>query len=472
MLLRGAGVLLFGGLLPLGLALASLSLARSLPVEQFGRVGYFFSLYGTFVALGALGLTSYVSGSVASSLGAGDRGKLQVALGTGALLRGLTLAPLAGGWLVGRHFGQSELAAALGCSAISLALQFIVGALQGFGAPVRATALLSLVGCLYLGAVLLVRPAEAELVFILFATAHGPALAGALVLLAARLRADGLVARISRQVIPGVLIAAGEFWALGLLLVLSGNVGPLLLGWQGRFTDLASLTIALSLAGLPALAFQPVVSSLFWPRFRLLLAAGDEAGSSGLFGLCWRVAAAGSIVSLAVLALAPTEIVGLLYTERHLVAATLLPFLLPWTLGLAPSSLLTWTLQAKCGTRLALGLVAAQLTLLAGVALPLQTMWGAPGLAAAHSLALSAALAVGVMMLSRQTRYRLWLARVWVACVAVMVGGAMMSFIHTASPFLRVALFGLTAAGISAWVLFWRELRLWWKSRGGVAAIS
>jgi hypothetical protein len=465
--LQAALLWLAGLAIPVGLAGAGLILARSLHVEEFGKVAFFLSAFGLVLAYGSLGLTTRTLAAVARAVASRDLAQLAAYVGTTALMRVLSVLPLilAGVGLL--LLGQAGLGAALIAGSLALTQDFVLAAMQGLGKPLQSMALQALHIATYATQVLVWSNQSSTEVFWAFGLSYLLPIALSTLLLYRQLIQLGVTPRVERaQLLPSAFRSM-QVYCLGLLLSPLTTVGLLVLGWTQHFHESALFSAAMSFVVLLPQTFGVVVTALYFPRLCGLTSVGARGSAVGWFDTFWRAFGALALAGAAVLSVYPAAVIDLLYSGAYVSAAPLLVRLLPLVVLLPLNSLVLWSLVANQRAGWALAAALAQLALLLGqaAAMLLHTPPDLPfALADAHVSALVAGTAASLAALWRLHGYRPTLGRLILAGVAVIVltqGFAQAIALPDppASRMLVMGSLGAIATAASLALVFWAEMR-------------
>ncbi|HLQ35642.1 MAG TPA: oligosaccharide flippase family protein [Chloroflexota bacterium] len=438
-------------------AVAGLIIARSIDPVSYGKVTYFFSIYGMVVLLGAIGLSTQITTELARLSASGRSGEHWQTISALGLARAATLAPIAVisalvAWRVDLIAGVAgEAGVAVLCFGFSL------GIVQGLHKPVLVATLALGQAVIYLALVAAWGRTSPEHVYATLITSHLAAAASAIVtsvvlipdwkfsLSSGLLRKWKSFARFSSQAYMVSLMAAPY-----------ATLATLALGKMDRFQDAAIFGVGLSLMIVLPTALNMVVSIQYYPRLCLLIGGSPDSARSWL-DTFYRTFAVMGLASAMLLLFFPKQIIEVLFTPKYLAAVPVLQSLAPAALLMTLGNLLVWTLVAHGQLRVAITGGAVQLTILIAtivtcIALPSLPLWS---LGLGHVAAAMGGLAIWGFGIKRVQPAHNWHpSRLTLAALATAGSAALLRHTTPSLDASRLATTGvLIAAGVGAVVI-------------------
>ena len=403
--------------------LASLILARTLAIGEFGRVAYGLNGYLVITLVAGFGLTTGVVAAAAraqgQARGAETSRSAWPAVGSLFALRVLSVVPIllsgvAAAWIT----RDSLVLLAAVVAAISLIQDFIAGVLQGLFRTGTLAITIAAQPVFYLALLLATRPEGAETVLLLNALAFIFALliaAGGVLQAGFPLSA---LRSFRRAAIRPVIAVSGQSYLATFLQVGFVSVPPVVLGAASRFEAAAGISIVLSLIRLlPGIA-SPVLAAVYFPRTQATNADGVSGPERLLRSYGIALTALG-LAAAAALALLAGPVLRVLYAGRYdalgpfvVGGAVLVPLLMI-------EMLLTWTLLGRGHGGAAVAALAVRFLVGAGacvlvIVLPRSPIGAPEGayqdlspVVAAYVLAAALGVALQLVALSRAARHLL-----------------------------------------------------------------
>lgn len=383
-------------------AAASLLLVRSLPTEEFGRVAFGLNAHMLLLTLFGFGLST---GVMAESVGDG-RGEVAAAnVRVLFELRLLTLLPLVAVAAVWSALAGDIVPALAGVAASVYVVQdFLVGILAGQLRARSAAAVIVIQPVTYFGLLLGIGAHSAEQVLALLIVAIVVSLAAAAYLAVPGGRRITLAA-VSLAPLRASFGLAGYAYLLTLVNVGFMVLPVLVLGTLGRYAEAATLSIVLTLARFMPESLSLVTAAVYFPRLKALASMREPAWRLfDTFGRLLGLAAIPAGIALALLGgLALNTLFGGRYD--YLAPDLSIASLLVWTIPF--DALLSWTLLARGGGRVALVAAATRLAIILGAcgALVLTHQAGALALlVVAYPVAVTASLLIQLFAVLRRRR--------------------------------------------------------------------
>lgn len=393
----------------LSTTIAGLVAAHSLAPAAYGRVSYFFSIFGFVVLLGSMGLTTQITMQVARLVGAAQSHAtadvalplLLARLGTLALLSALAL--LLGAWLDDRIVSYAGMAGVL-----ALLAQFQWGMTRGLGKTRLSAALQLGQALLYVAVVVIWARTSPERMYIAVVVTYAASLAASIPPCRQVLSGWSHTLRVGlwRRVDK---VSSLRLYLVSLLIAPFGALAVAVLGRLSRFHDAALFSIVMTLTLALPMITHMIITFEYYPRLCQFGPAASHSARAWL-DVFYRLFGALAITAVVVLAICPLAVITTLFPVSYAPAALPLAGMAGATGLIAVGQLLEWTLMGRgepgwalagAGVQFAV-LIAAVYLFVALPALPL--VW----LAAGHCVAAAAGTITWAIRLQQRKLIDTW----------------------------------------------------------------
>ena len=422
-------------------------LSRLLGPELYGRVCVLLNEYLLLSLVSGFGLT--VGATAGTAHPAGNTARHD--WGALVTLRLATLAlPLSLGSVWAVVAGDPLHLAVAVCTCLAMVQDFFVGALQGLGRFRVVTAILAGQPLLFLGLVwVLVGRGGDDVALVIGTMSASFLVAGAGALWYAVGGGLGIRVRSLRwPEVRGLLGTNTQFQLVTFLQFGYAALPLVLLGQHGRYTDVALLSISLTLVRLVPAAMGPLLGGYYYARLCRSRARGDMGESDDLirlFSQGMTVVGAGAFAGLWAF---PEVAIRVLYSDQYLDAAPTLALMAGLGLVLALESVVTWTLIAHRRTMHAVAALAVRLCIvLVGVGafafgLPPSSTLSMVG--ATYLLASLVGLGLALRALPAPSRAAVGSARIAAAALGVLLLGVGLHLVVPDGADVPLSVAGLT----------------------------